>query len=79
MTSLQNPLFRYTTKDGNFQPVNVTSEYGFWANVHPDVEHPRWSQATEFQYTEDSERRVNGNTFMYIYYPTFTYGYLSPS
>lgn len=23
------------------------SEYGFWANVHPDVSHPRWSQATE--------------------------------
>ncbi len=22
-------------------------EYGFWANVHPDVPHPRWSQATE--------------------------------
>ena len=25
------------------QPV----EYGFWANVNPDVPHPRWSQATE--------------------------------
>jgi sulfoxide reductase catalytic subunit YedY len=23
------------------------SEYGFWANVNPDVPHPRWSQATE--------------------------------
>ncbi|WP_395663310.1 protein-methionine-sulfoxide reductase catalytic subunit MsrP [Aestuariivirga sp.] len=23
------------------------SEYGFWANVNPDVAHPRWSQATE--------------------------------
>ena len=22
-------------------------EYGFWANVNPDVDHPRWSQATE--------------------------------
>jgi len=22
-------------------------EYGFWANVNPDVRHPRWSQATE--------------------------------
>ena len=22
-------------------------EYGFWANVNPDVPHPRWSQATE--------------------------------
>jgi sulfoxide reductase catalytic subunit YedY len=23
------------------------NEYGFWANVNPDVAHPRWSQATE--------------------------------
>lgn len=23
------------------------SEYGFWANVNPEVDHPRWSQATE--------------------------------
>ena len=22
-------------------------EYGFWANVNPQVPHPRWSQATE--------------------------------
>lgn len=25
----------------------VPSEYGFWANVNPEVSHPRWSQATE--------------------------------
>jgi sulfoxide reductase catalytic subunit YedY len=23
------------------------SEYGFWANVNPEVPHPRWSQASE--------------------------------
>jgi sulfoxide reductase catalytic subunit YedY len=23
------------------------NEYGFWANVNPAVDHPRWSQATE--------------------------------
>jgi sulfoxide reductase catalytic subunit YedY len=23
------------------------SEYGFWANVNPEVSHPRWSQSTE--------------------------------
>ena len=33
------------------QPVNSwqstqPAEYGFWANVNPDVPHPRWSQAT---------------------------------
>ncbi|MBC6440828.1 MAG: protein-methionine-sulfoxide reductase catalytic subunit MsrP [Rhodospirillales bacterium] len=25
----------------------VPSEYGFWANVNPEVDHPRWSQADE--------------------------------
>jgi methionine sulfoxide reductase catalytic subunit len=24
-----------------------STEYGFWANVNPEVPHPRWSQATE--------------------------------
>ncbi len=24
-----------------------SSEYGFWANVNPEVPHPRWSQASE--------------------------------
>ena len=24
-------------------------EYGFWANVNPNVSHPRWSQTTEQQ------------------------------
>ncbi len=25
----------------------LPQEYGFWANVNPEVDHPRWSQATE--------------------------------
>ncbi len=34
------------------QPVNTwqesaPTEYGFYANVNPEVDHPRWSQATE--------------------------------
>jgi methionine sulfoxide reductase catalytic subunit len=31
----------------NFWQAISSSEYGFWANVNPDVPHPRWSQATE--------------------------------
>ena len=27
--------------------VSQPSEYGFYSNVNPDVDHPRWSQATE--------------------------------
>ncbi len=30
-----------------FWEVIQPSEYGFWANVNPEVSHPRWSQATE--------------------------------
>jgi sulfoxide reductase catalytic subunit YedY len=29
-------------------------EYGFWANVNPEVSHPRWSQATERVLGSDS-------------------------
>ncbi len=38
-------------------------EYGFWANVNPDVPHPRWSQASERVLGEDREvptRLYNG-------------------
>ena len=31
------------------------SEYGFWANVNPEIDHPRWSQASE-QMLGSSER-----------------------
>jgi len=33
------------------------SEYGFWANVNPQVPHPRWSQATEELIGRNGERR----------------------
>ena len=32
------------------------SEYGFCANVNPQVDHPRWSQATEQRIGESSRR-----------------------
>lgn len=38
------------------------SEYGFYANVNPDVSHPRWSQA--------SERRLPSSLFMSRRIPT---------
>jgi len=42
------------------QPVTTwntlaANEYGFYANVNPEVDHPRWSQA--------SERRIGGGLF----------------
>jgi len=41
--------------------ATVPDEYGFWANVNPEVSHPRWSQATERRIGE-SERR---NTLLF--------------
>jgi sulfoxide reductase catalytic subunit YedY len=36
--------------------VATPSEYGFYANVNPDVSHPRWSQASERQIGESGRR-----------------------
>lgn len=43
-------LVRFTFTDQ--RPVSFweeiqSAEYGFWANVNPAVDHPRWSQASE--------------------------------
>ena len=48
---------RFTDK----QPVNTwnkaaPSEYGFYSNVNPNVDHPRWSQARERRLGESSKR-----------------------
>jgi sulfoxide reductase catalytic subunit YedY len=32
---------------------SASSEYGFYSNVNPEVDHPRWSQATERRIGED--------------------------
>ncbi|MBP2303568.1 protein-methionine-sulfoxide reductase catalytic subunit MsrP [Azospirillum picis] len=34
------------------------SEYGFYSNVNPEVDHPRWSQATERRVGEFSRRKT---------------------
>ena len=36
----------------------ASNEYGFYANVNPDVDHPRWSQATERRIGEFRRRRT---------------------
>ncbi len=40
----------------SFWEALQSSEYGFWANVNPDVPHPRWSQATERVLGTDERR-----------------------
>lgn len=36
--------------------IAAPQEYGFYANVNPDVPHPRWSQATERRIGETGRR-----------------------
>ncbi|MCU1285505.1 MAG: Sulfite oxidase-like enzyme [Acidobacteriales bacterium] len=38
--------------------VLAPSEYGFYSNVNPDVDHPRWSQATERRIGEFRRRKT---------------------
>jgi sulfoxide reductase catalytic subunit YedY len=35
---------------------SAPQEYGFYSNVNPDVDHPRWSQARERRIGEFSKR-----------------------
>jgi sulfoxide reductase catalytic subunit YedY len=41
------------------------SEYGFYSNVNPDVDHPRWSQATERRIGEDGLFAKRRKTLMF--------------
>jgi len=57
---------RFTDK----QPVTAWSkaapqEYGFYSNVNPDVDHPRWSQATERRIGEDGLFAKKRKTLMF--------------
>ncbi len=52
------------------QPVNswgrsAPQEYGFYSNVNPTVDHPRWSQATERRIGEDGLFTKKRKTFMF--------------
>jgi len=46
---------------------NITAphEYGFYSNVNPDVDHPRWSQATERRIGEDGLFARKRKTLMF--------------
>jgi len=42
----------------SFWMIMASDEYGFYANVNPDVPHPRWSQASERRIGELGRRRT---------------------
>ena len=46
------------TEPGTTWAHAAPSEYGFYANVNPEVDHPRWSQATERRIGELSRRKT---------------------
>ncbi len=43
----------------------AASEYGFYSNVNPNVDHPRWSQATERRIGEDGLFAKKRKTLMF--------------
>ncbi len=45
--------------------VAAASEYGFYSNVNPNVDHPRWSQATERRIGEDGLLSKKRKTLMF--------------
>ncbi len=45
-------------------------EYGFYSNVNPNVDHPRWSQATERRIGEDGFFKPKRKTLMFNGYGT---------
>ncbi len=57
-------IVRFTFTDKrpkSFWETLQAAEYGFWANVNPEVSHPRWSQATE----EDIGTKQRRPTLLY--------------
>ena len=42
----------------SFWMAAASQEYGFYANVNPDVPHPRWSQANESRVGESAPRKT---------------------
>ncbi|KRB92697.1 protein-methionine-sulfoxide reductase catalytic subunit MsrP [Noviherbaspirillum sp. Root189] len=55
------------TKDQPRTAWNLAApqEYGFFSNVNPDVDHPRWSQATERRIGEDGFLTRKRKTLMF--------------
>jgi len=45
--------------------LSAPSEYGFYSNVNPNVDHPRWSQASERRIGEDGFLARKRKTLMY--------------
>ncbi|MGN6230969.1 MAG: protein-methionine-sulfoxide reductase catalytic subunit MsrP [Trinickia sp.] len=51
--------------------TEAPNEYGFYSNVNPTVDHPRWSQATERRIGEDGFFKPKRKTLMFNGYGNF--------
>jgi sulfoxide reductase catalytic subunit YedY len=49
--------------------IAAPEEYGFYSNVNPEVDHPRWSQASERRIGEDGYFTKKRKTLMFNGYP----------
>ncbi len=57
---------RFTDKEPRTSWLKANaSEYGFYSNVNPSVDHPRWSQATERRIGEDGLFQKKRPTLMF--------------
>jgi sulfoxide reductase catalytic subunit YedY len=57
---------RFTDKEPQTSWVKAgPHEYGFYSNVNPNVDHPRWSQATERRIGEDGVFQKKRPTLMF--------------
>lgn len=52
--------------------ISAPNEYGFYSNVNPNVDHPRWSQATERRIGEDGFFTRKRKTLMFNGYGEVT-------
>ncbi|WP_426175805.1 protein-methionine-sulfoxide reductase catalytic subunit MsrP [Massilia sp. TWR1-2-2] len=55
--------------------VSAPNEYGFYSNVNPDVDHPRWSQGSERRIGEDGFFQKKRKTLMFNGYPQVAWMY----
>ena len=60
----QDPLHRARSRKTAWNKA-AANEYGFYSNVNPNVDHPRWSQATERRIGEDGLFAKKRKTLMF--------------
>ena len=58
LPSVRQRIQHWLDTQGVYPEEDAPDEYGFYANVNPDVPHPRWSQASERRIGELRRRKT---------------------